>query len=75
MSNWIRCTDREPVLGDRPILVHFANGSVETVNVHDYFREITAGIVDGVQQYTKWWKVGDPACTHWMELPAPPEDF
>jgi hypothetical protein len=68
-KEWVKCTDREPYLSDRSVLMHFANGSIETVHVEDFFKPITNGIKDGAQQYTKWFINHDPACTHWMELP------
>ena len=71
-GEWIKCTDREPHLSDRSVLMHFANGSIETVHVEDFFKPITNGVRDGVQQYTKWFINHDPACTHWMELPDAP---
>lgn len=70
---WFDIKVEEPPLGDYNVLMHFGNGSIETVHVEDYFRPITSGVIDGVQQYSKWWKDHNPACTHWMFLPYPPK--
>jgi len=43
-GEWIKCTDREPHLSDRSVLMHFANGSIETVHVEDFFKPITNGV-------------------------------
>lgn len=69
---WVDIHEQEPELKDGSVLMHFANGSTETVHIEDFFRPITAGVVDGKQQYTKWWMSHEPACTHWMELPESP---
>lgn len=72
---WVKISDRLPSLSDRSVLVHFENGSMETVHVEDYFKDITNGYDDmGELQYTKWYINHDPALTHWMEL-EPPKDL
>lgn len=71
-NSWVDIHEREPELRDASVLMHFANGSIETVHIEDFFKPITAGIKDGVQQYTKWYLCSNPPCTHWMELPDPP---
>lgn len=73
MSTWKRCLEEEPPLGDYSVLMHFGNGSIETVHVEDYFRPISDGVDDdGRPVFTKWWMRHEPPCTHWMELPEPP---
>jgi hypothetical protein len=73
MNNWIKCSDRIPEIRDDSVLVYFAdNDSIDMVHIHDYFKDITAGKIDGVQQYTKWYK--SQKVTHWMELPDRPEE-
>ena len=69
---WVDIHEEEPELKDESVLMHFENGSIETVHIEDFFRPITNGVKDGVQQWTKWWMKHDPACTHWMQLPSPP---
>ena len=71
---WISVEDRLPESEDNSVLVHFENGSIETVHIQDYFDDITAGIKDGIQQYTKWYLINNPKVTHWMPLPEPPEN-
>ncbi len=70
---WVDCRENEPYLSDRLVLVHFENGNIDTVHVEDFFREIPNGVENGVQKYTKWFLHSNPKCTHWMELPAPPD--
>ena len=70
---WVDIYKEEPELKDESILMHFENGSIETVHIEEFFKPITAGFDSyGNQQYTKWWVAHDPQCTHWMALPAPP---
>lgn len=71
---WIKCSEKLPDLIDDTVLVYFAkSGSIETVHIQDYFSDITAGLgEDGEQLYTKWYLSQN--VTHWMLLPAPPED-
>ena len=75
MNEWIECKKEEPYLSDRSVLMHFGNGSIETVHVEDFFKPITNGYKDGVLQYTKWWINHNPPCAHWMELPEPPVNY
>ena len=69
---WINCNDRLPELKDDSVLVYFSKtGSIETVHIEDYFKDITAGHDDqGRQALTKWytWQ----GVTHWMPLPEAP---
>ena len=68
---WINVKDKLPELKDGSVLVHFENGSIETVHIEDYFKPITNGYdSNGVLQYTKWYL--STTITHWMELPSPP---
>ncbi|OHD25265.1 MAG: hypothetical protein A2Y34_03930 [Spirochaetes bacterium GWC1_27_15] len=68
---WINVKDRLPELRDDSVLVYFLeNQSIAMVYIEDYFAGITAGVVDGVQQYTKWYI--SQGVTHWMELPEIP---
>ncbi|MDB4302092.1 DUF551 domain-containing protein [bacterium] len=71
---WVKCSKRIPVLGDYSVLVYFSDtGSIETVHVEDYFKDITCGIdALGVLYYTKWYK--NQNVTHWMELPEEPKE-
>jgi len=71
---WIKLktgNDVIPELKDDSVLIHFENGSIETVHIEDYFADITSGKNnDGKQLYTKWY-LSQPV-THWMELPKRP---
>ena len=70
---WIDIHKEEPELKDESVLMHFENGSIETVYIKDFFSPITNGFDDdGNQKYTKWWIDHNPSCTHWMALPEPP---
>ncbi len=74
MNNWVDINEEEPELRDNSVLMHFGNGSIETVHIEDFFKPITNGFdKDGKQLYTKWWINHDPECTHWMDLPPPPK--
>jgi len=73
VSGWISVETRLPELKDDGVLVHFDNGSIETVHIEDYFKPITSGIVDGVQTWTRWYLHHEPKVTHWMALPDPPQ--
>jgi hypothetical protein len=67
---WFSVNDNLPPLGDYSVLVYFEHGGIDMVHVQDYFADITAGIVDGIQQYTKWYI--HQGVTHWMPLPDEP---
>ena len=71
---WVKVEDRLPKLCDDNVLVYFSEtGSIETVHIEDYFRDITSGRDEnGDQTYTKWYK--SQGVTHWMPLPASPEE-
>ena len=71
-SAWIPVSRAEPELKDGGVLVHFDNGSIETVHIEYFFKPITAGIVDGGQTWTKRYLRHEPKVTHWQPLPAPP---
>lgn len=69
---WVSVEDRLPELGDYSVLAYFAeNGSIEMVHVQDYFQPITAGKVDGEQQFTKWYISN--RITHWHPMPEAPQ--
>ena len=70
--DWVECSDRLPELGDYSVLVHFKHGGIDIAHVEDYFADITAGIKEGRQLYTKWYKT--QKVTHWMLLPEPPKE-
>jgi hypothetical protein len=74
---WIKLNtgkDQIPELEDNSVLVHFENGSIETVHIQDMFGEITDGLNEkGHQQYTRWYLNHAPKLTHWMPLPEPPK--
>lgn len=71
---WIKLkteNDTLPELKDGGVLIHFENGSIETVHIEDWFSDITAGLGDnGEQLYSKWYLSTE--ATHWMALPEPP---
>lgn len=70
---WISVEDRLPEICDASVLVYFPQyQSIDMVHIEDYFKDITAGIVDGVQQYTKWYIA--QGVTHWMQLPEVPNE-
>lgn len=74
--NWIELNtgnDTLPELRDDSVLVHFENGSIETVHIQDMFSDITNGLDEnGKQQYTKLYLDHSPKVTHWMGLPNTP---
>ena len=74
MSNWIKCSDELPELGDYSVLVCFSeDGTVIMAHVEDYFADMTAGVdSDGKQLYTKWYL--HKGVTHWVPLPEPPKE-
>lgn len=68
---WINVNDRLPEIGDYSVLAYFSeNGGIDMVHVEDYFEDITNGIIEGEQQYTKWYI--SQGVSHWIELPEPP---
>jgi len=72
-SEWVRVDDKLPEIKDDSVLVHFSNGSIETVHL-DWFDSVTCGIGEnGEQLYCKAFENHDPAFTHWMQLPEPPK--
>ena len=69
---WIKIEDKLPEIKDGSVLVHFSNGSIETVHL-EWFDDITCGLdPDGNQMYCKRYENDDPGLTHWMPLPSPP---
>jgi hypothetical protein len=74
MSKWISANNQLPKPGDYSVLAYFSKiGSIDMVHAEDYFADITNGIKDGKQQYTKWYI--SQGVTHWMPLPEPPENW
>ena len=72
-EGWVSVEDRLPELKDDSVLACFENGSIETVHIEDYFKQITNGFdAEGNQVYTKWYLHHDPKVTHWQPLPAAP---
>jgi len=73
-EKWIElktCNDVLPEMKDDNVLVHFANGSIETVHIEDFFEDIKSHVDDdGYQVYTKWYLSTE--VTHWMKLPDAP---
>jgi hypothetical protein len=76
MSEWIKCSEMLPAIGDYSVVACFDNGNpkgIDLVHVQDYFEPITSGIdKDGNQLYTKWYLT--QKVTHWMPLPEEPKD-
>tara|TARA_R100000541_G_scaffold12840_1_gene21382 strand:+ start:17585 stop:17812 length:228 start_codon:yes stop_codon:yes gene_type:complete len=74
MSKWISVEDELPEVKDDSVLVHFENGSIETVHL-EWFDDITCGLgEDDEQLYCKRFTNHNPKFTHWMSLPEPPEE-
>lgn len=71
--NWIKCSSSLPTLEDNGVLVYFSEtGSIETVHIEDYFKDVTAGYdLNGKLTYVKMYL--SAGITHWMPLPLPPE--
>lgn len=67
---WINVKKRLPQLEDKSVLVYFEHGGIDMVHIEDYFEEITSGVINGEQTYTKWYL--SQRVTHWMPLPEPP---
>jgi hypothetical protein len=75
MNTWVNIKDGIPENNedDISVLVHFENGSIETVHM-EYFTDVTCGLDDFENQlYCKRYEGHDPAFTHWMSLPEPPK--
>ncbi|HFG7032431.1 DUF551 domain-containing protein [Acinetobacter baumannii] len=72
---WISVEDQLPEIADASILAHFQSGSIETVHIEDWFKDITSGVDDdGNQRFTKWYLKASNTITHWMPLPEPPKN-
>ncbi|MHC3101598.1 DUF551 domain-containing protein [Acinetobacter nosocomialis] len=70
---WISVEDKLPEIADASVLAHFQNGSIETVHIEDWFKDITSGFDEaGIQTFTKWYLKASNTITHWMSLPEAP---
>lgn len=73
VPEWISVKDKLPEITDASVLAHFQNGSIETVHIEDWFKDITDGLdEDGRQKYTKWYLKASNTITHWAPLLMPP---
>ncbi|WP_250621664.1 DUF551 domain-containing protein [Acinetobacter pittii] len=73
VPEWISVKDKLPEITDASVLAHFQNGSIETVHIEDWFKDITDGLdEDGRQKYTKWYLKASNTITHWAPLIMPP---
>lgn len=73
VPEWISVDVKLPEIADASVLAHFQNGSIETVHIEDWFKDITSGFDDaGNQQFTKWYLKASNTITHWMPLPEAP---
>ena len=69
VPEWISVKDKLPEITDASVLAHFQNGSIETVHIEDWFKDITDGLdEDGRQKYTKWYLKASNTITHWAPL-------
>lgn len=70
--DWISVKEKLPELGDYSVLAYFKKSDgIDMIHVEDYFKDITAGVQDGKQLYTRWYI--SQGVTHWMPLPDSPE--
>ncbi|TPR80627.1 DUF551 domain-containing protein [Acinetobacter baumannii] len=73
VPEWISVEDKLPEIADASVLAHFQNGSIETVHIEDWFKDITSGFDEaGNQTFTKWYLKTSNTITHWMPLPEAP---
>lgn len=73
VPEWISVEDKLPEIADASVLAHFQNGSIETVHIEDWFKDITSGFDEaGIQTFTKWYLKASNTITHWMPLPEAP---
>ena len=73
MTAWVECADELPAFFDGPILVHFKNGEIETVNCEDFFKPIPNGVdAEGEQLWATWAMEHPIGVTHWALCPHPP---
>lgn len=73
IPEWISVEEKLPEINDASVLAHFQNGSIETVHIEDWFKDITDGLdEDGRQKYTKWYLKASNTITHWAPLLMPP---
>lgn len=73
IPEWISVEEKLPEITDASVLAHFQNGSIETVHIEDWFKDITDGLDEaGIQTFTKWYLKASNTITHWMSLPEAP---
>ncbi len=73
VPEWIYVDVKLPEIADASVLAHFQNGSIETVHIEDWFKDITSGFDEaGNQTFTKWYLKASNTITHWMPLPEAP---
>ncbi|WP_396235163.1 DUF551 domain-containing protein [Acinetobacter baumannii] len=73
VPEWISVDVKLPEIADASVLAHFQNGSIETVHIEDWFKDITSGFDEaGNQTFTKWYLKASNTITHWMPLPEAP---
>lgn len=73
VPEWISVEVKLPEIADASVLAHFQNGSIETVHIEDWFKDITSGLDEAENQmYTKWYLKASNTITHWMPLPEAP---
>ncbi|AZC08654.1 DUF551 domain-containing protein [Acinetobacter nosocomialis] len=73
VPEWISVEDKLPEIADASVLAHFQNGSIETVHIEDWFKDITSGFDEaGKQTFTKWYLKASNTITHWMPLQEAP---
>lgn len=73
VPEWISVDVKLPEIADASVLAHFQNGSIETVHIEDWFKDITSGFDEaGNQTFTKWYLKASNTIIHWMPLPEAP---
>ncbi|MDV7621691.1 DUF551 domain-containing protein [Acinetobacter baumannii] len=73
VPEWISVDVKLPEIADASVLAHFQNGSIETIHIEDWFKDITSGFDEaGNQTFTKWYLKASNTITHWKPLPEAP---